>query len=169
MPLLLLLVLVPAARAQAPPVDGAGEYVAGLAAGLVWEQDRDGRPSLDGQRIAFTAFASSRDTPYGFVGSWFLERKRSDVQRIIEFGAEIAYPYVRISRVGLGPRARLALQHRAEAPSQGIDGVFGAGVEAGFWITERLQLSANADRVVGVRVAPRTTLSLNLRAVLWHD
>ncbi len=147
----------------------SGEYVAGIAAGRVWEQDLGGRPDLDGYRIAFTAFSQGSSSGPGHAGSWYVEWKESRQQEILEAGLELSYPYFEFSRVGLGPRFRMAIQERAEPPYRGTDGVFGVGFEFGVWLSERVQIAAMADRSVGFEAGTRISYSVNLRVMLWND
>jgi hypothetical protein len=166
---LFLLLIVSGPEVEPQKTGRAGEYVSGIAAGRVWEQDTEDESDLDGYRIAFTSFSQGPDSEYGFAGSWYLERKESRHQEILEGGVELSYPYFRLSRVGLGPRFRLAIQDRAERPHRGADGVFGVGFEIGVWLSERVQIAALADRSVGFEAGARNSLSMNMRIMLWND
>lgn len=152
-----------------PPGPSPGEYVAGISLGRVWEQDPQGGPALAGYRLGFTAFSRSASADYGFAGTWYAEWKRSRAREIFAGGLEVAYPYLEWSRVGFGPRLRLALQGRTASPHRGLDGVVGAGLEAGLWVSQRLQIAALADWNVGIRAGARRFYSLNLRMMMWNE
>lgn len=170
MPLFLLLVALGAQPDLATPaIPSSGGYVAGAVVGRLWEQDLGGGADLDGYRLGFVAISREANTRYGHVGSYYVEWKRGGRQEIVEGGLELTFPYLHLPRGGAGPRVKVALQKRNEPPYRGLDGVVGVGVEAGAWLTERLQLAAVVDRTVGFEARGRTSFALHLRVMFWAE
>lgn len=168
---LFFLLLAIGARGDAQPRGGVGggEYVSGLAVGRVWEHDPGGAADLEGFRLGFVAISREPSARYGHAGSYYVEWKSNGQQRAFEGGLEVAFPYVHLPRVSLGPRVRAAIQQRREPPYQGWDVALGIGAEVGVWLTPRLQLAAMVDRSVGFDAPARTSYAAHLRVMLWRD
>jgi hypothetical protein len=165
----LLVALGSGAQSQETSDAASGEYRAGISAGRVREEDPAGGSGLDGYRLGFVAFSKGRTSRFGFVGSWYVERKESRRQETLEGGLELAYPYFDFSRAGCGPRMRLALQRRDRPPDRDKDAVFGVGFECGVFLFDRVQVAAIADRLIGIDTGARSSFSVNMRVIFWKD